>query len=69
MFQSKIKRGLNRMSLMKAPTAWLNELAKGTIKTQWGEIMKAENPNKETLKIILPEVMLKSARVWIIFKV
>lgn len=33
--------------LMTAPAGWLNELAQGSIKTMWGELMKAENPAQE----------------------
>ena len=34
--------------LMTAPASWLNELAKGTIKTEWGKLMQAEDPAQET---------------------
>ena len=37
--------------LLMAPKDWLRELAKGTIKTQWGDMMKAENPPEETDKV------------------
>lgn len=32
------------MGLMQAPVPWLHELAKEEIRTQWGEMMKTENP-------------------------
>ncbi|MFA6849576.1 MAG: hypothetical protein WCS30_04430 [Selenomonadaceae bacterium] len=32
------------MSLMTAPAPWLNEIAQGTIKTPWGEMMQSKNP-------------------------
>ena len=35
------------MGLMTAPVDWLHELAKGTIKTQWGQMMKADDPAEE----------------------
>ena len=34
--------------LMTAPASWLNELAKGTIKTEWGKLMQAKDPAQET---------------------
>ena len=33
--------------LMTAPASWLNELAEGPIKTQWGQMMAEENPAEE----------------------
>ena len=33
--------------LMTAPVDWLNELAEGPIRTQWGLMMQAENPAEE----------------------
>ena len=35
------------MALMEAPIDWLHELAKGTIRTQWGDMMKAPDPSRE----------------------
>lgn len=39
------------MSIMTAPVDWLHELAKGSIKTQWGQMMAAENPADEGDKV------------------
>ena len=33
--------------LMTAPVDWLNELAEGPIRTEWGLMMQAENPAEE----------------------
>ena len=33
--------------LMTAPVDWLNELAEGPIRTQWGLMMQTENPAEE----------------------
>ena len=32
---------------MAAPTDWLHEMAKGEIKTAWGEMLKSEDPMAE----------------------
>ena len=39
------------MSLMYAPVEWLNDLAKGTIKTAWGDMMKTKDPGAEGSKV------------------
>ena len=39
------------MSFMTAPTNLLNEIAQGTIKTQWGQYMKMENPEQGEDKV------------------
>ena len=36
---------------MAAPTDWLHEMAKGEIKTAWGEMLKAEDPMAEADKV------------------
>lgn len=36
---------------MAMPVPWLHGIAKGTIKTKWGEMMKAENPLEEMDKL------------------
>lgn len=33
--------------IMMAPTDWLHEIAQGPIKTQWGQMMGAEDPDVE----------------------
>lgn len=50
--------------LMTAPVDWLHELAKGTIKTQWGQMMKAEDPAAETDKIFLRLEKDKNNTTW-----
>ncbi|HJE83192.1 hypothetical protein [Megasphaera stantonii] len=32
------------MPLLTAPTPWLHDLAKGPIKTNWGKLLKADDP-------------------------
>ena len=36
---------------MAAPTDWLHEMAKGEIKTAWGEMLKSEDPMAEADKV------------------
>ena len=40
-----------KMSLMTAPTQWLHEISRGTIKTMWGQMMKATDPVEKMDKI------------------
>lgn len=37
--------------IMMAPVEWLNEMAQWPVKTEWGEMMKAEYPPEETDKV------------------
>jgi len=32
------------MGLMEAPASWLHQLAQGSIRTEWGDLMKEEDP-------------------------
>ena len=51
---------------MTAPTPWLNEIAKGKIKTQWGQMMATANPSEEEDKVTqrLREKNIPSEVIW-----
>ena len=38
--------------MMTAPVDWLNELAEGPIRTQWGLMMQAESPAEEAVEVV-----------------
>jgi hypothetical protein len=59
-----------RTMLMTAPVDWLHELAKGSIKTQWGEMMKAEDPAEEASEKVGKRLnMMYSNRIVLAFMI
>lgn len=50
----KLSKGVrgDMMSLLEVSSSWLNDIAKGNIKTYWGKIMQAENPLIEEDKVM-----------------